>query len=136
METTGAASALVPAWLGSHAFDRDGAPVGRVADLFFDALTRAPGWVLLTLQPDRFVLAPARGLRHRAVGVQLACTLEHVRTAPTSAAPPDGIAQRHALTLARHYGVRCGIGPWHGLMEPALTGSVRVPAPTSGGVAS
>ena len=43
-----------------------------------------------------------------------------VRTAPTSAAPPDALACSDARLLARHYAVACGPGPWTGIAEPSL----------------
>lgn len=118
------AAALVPGWVGSRAYDAEGARIGYVADVLFDALTAAPGWVLLALPrvEDRFVLAPAAGLRHGAQGVHLACDRALVRTAPTSAAPPDGLGRTHARALAAHYGIRCGNGPWNGVVEPWLVG--------------
>ncbi len=123
--TVPAAASPVPIWTGSHAYDADGARIGRIVDVLFDAQTRAAAWVLLeTTSPDeRCVFAPARGLRHRADGVHLACDHERVLTAPPSAAPPDGLTRGHALALAAHFGVRCGGGPWHGAVEPALRGA-------------
>lgn len=115
---------VVPGWIGARAYDADGARIGHVADVLFDAQSRAPGWVLLVLPrpEEQFVLAPARGLRHLHDGVQLGCRRDAVRTAPTSAGPPDGLAHEHARALARHFGVRCGAGPWHGVAEPRLVG--------------
>lgn len=119
------AGALVPGWIGSRAFDVEGARIGHVADVLFDAHTHSAGWVLLALPQvvEHWVLAPARGLLHRADGVQLACARELVRTAPVSAAPPDALTRSDALVLAAHYGVRCGAGPWLGVVEPAFAGA-------------
>ena len=115
----------VPAWVGSRAYASDGARVGLVADVLLDGQTRAPEWVLLVLPRahERYVLAPASGLRACADGVQLAVSRADVRSAPLSAAPPDGLAREHARTLAAHYGVRCGAGPWRGVVTPALVGA-------------
>lgn len=119
------AAALVPAWIGARAYAADGARIGHVADVLFDARTRAPGWLLLCLPRavERYVLAPAGGLRHRIDGVELSCDRERVRSAPPSEAPPDSLAMRTAATLAAHYGIRCGAGPWHGVVEPSLVGT-------------
>ncbi|MCW3011757.1 MAG: hypothetical protein JWO90_2161 [Solirubrobacterales bacterium] len=118
------ASTLVPAWIGSRAYDVEGARIGHVADVLFGA-DRAPGWLLLVLPraEERYVLVPARGLRHRLDGVQLAVARELVRTAPPSAGPPDGLARAHAQVVAAHFGVRCSAGPWHGVVEPSLVGT-------------
>ncbi len=119
------AAALVPGWIGSRAYDADGARIGSVADVLFEEHGSAPGWLLLCLPrtEDRYVLAPARGLRHRIDGVQLACDRELVRSAPCADAPPDSLMKRHAAALAAHYRVRCGPGPWHGVVEPMLVGT-------------
>lgn len=119
------AQGLVPGWIGSRAFDAEGARVGHVADVLFDQNTHCAGWVLLALPqaPQHWVLAPARGLRHTAEGVHLACTRDAVRAAPVSAAPPDGLGRGDALALGAHYGVRCGPGPWVGVVEPAFVGA-------------
>lgn len=122
---TQTAAALVPGWIGARAYAADGARIGHVADVLFEERGSAPGWLLLCLPrtEDRYVLAPARGLRHRIDGVTLACDRDRVRSAPTTQAPPDSLAARTATGLAEHYGVRCGAGPWHGVVEPALVGS-------------
>lgn len=119
------AAGLVPGWIGARAYDADGARIGHVADVLFAAQSRGPGWLVLALPrvDERYVLAPADGLRHRLDGVRLTCTRELVRTAPPSAAPPDALTARHAAVLAAHYGVRCGPGPWQGVVEPSLAGS-------------
>jgi hypothetical protein len=119
------AAALVPGWIGCRAYDVDGARIGHVADVLFDAYTNAPGWLLLALpgREDGFVLAPAAGLRHHVEGVTLACRRARVREAPSSPLPPDSLAARHAAALAVYYGVRGGGGPWHGIVEPTLVGA-------------
>jgi hypothetical protein len=111
---------LLPSWIGTRAYDVDGARLGVVADLLFDETTRQPEWVVLELlrASDRFVLVPVAGARQHARGVVLAVHRRVVRTAPTSAAPPDGVASAHARKLARHYGRACGPGPWSGVAEP------------------
>lgn len=113
---------LLPSWLGTRAYDRDGARLGHVADVLFDETTGRAAWLLLVLlrAEDRFVLVPAAGVRQLPRGIALPLRREHVRTAPTTAAPPDGLAAEHAQRLARHYGVPCGAGPWAGIAEPVL----------------
>jgi hypothetical protein len=115
-------SGLLPSWLGTRAYDREGARLGHVADVLFDERTHRPEWLLLVLlrAEDRFVLAPARGARQHVGGVVLDAPRALVRTAPTSAAPPDALGGDFAHVLAQHYGVRCGHGPWCGIAEPAL----------------
>ncbi len=119
------ASGLVPGWIGARAYDAEGARIGHVADVLFAAQSRRPGWLVLALPrvDDRYVLAPADGVGHRFDGVQLTCSRELVRTAPPSDSPPDALMDRHAAVLAVHYGVRCGQGPWQGVVEPSLAGS-------------
>lgn len=119
------AAALVPAWIGARAYDVDGARIGHISDVLFHEHGNAPGWLLLCLPrtEESYVYAPAQGLRHRVDGVQLACERELVRSAPHADAPPDSLAKRHATALAVHYGVRCGAGPWHGVVEPSLVGT-------------
>lgn len=113
---------LLPSWLGTRAYDLDGARLGHVADVLFDERTGRPDWVLLVLlrAEDRFVLVPAAGVRQDPRGIVLRVHRRVVRTAPTSAAPPDALAPAHAEQLARHYRVACGAGPWSGIAEPAL----------------
>lgn len=119
------ASGLVPGWIGARAYDADGARIGHVADVLFSAQSRAPGWLVLALPRvgERYVLSPAAGLGHRFDGVQVTCSRALVRTAPPSAAPPDALTVRHAAVLAAHYGMRCGPGPWQGVVEFSLAGS-------------
>jgi hypothetical protein len=114
--------ALVPGWIGSRAYDRDGARLGHVADVLFDDVTGAPAWVLLVLSrhADRLVLAPAVRLRHQPGGVELAVPRSLVRTAPTRFSPPGELGRDHAAALCAHYGVRVGRGPWTGIVEPHL----------------
>lgn len=113
---------LLPSWLGTRAYDLDGARLGHVADVLFDERSGRPEWLLLVLlrAEDRFVLVPAAGVRQHAQGVGVPVHRRVVRTAPTSAAPPDALAVSDARRLARHYGVPCGAGPWSGIAEPAL----------------
>jgi hypothetical protein len=113
---------LLPSWLGTRAYDLDGARLGHVAVVLFDERTGRPEWVLLVLlrADDRFVLVPAAGVRQDPRGVLLPLHRRIVRTAPTSAAPPDGLSPALAAQLARHYRVACGPGPWSGVAEPAL----------------
>lgn len=113
---------MVPSWIGTRAYDVDGARLGVVADLLFDETTRRPEWAVLELlrASDRFVLVPVTGARQHPRGVVLPVHRRVVRTAPTSAAPPDGLAAAHARALARHYGLACGPGPWRGVAEPAV----------------
>ncbi|MBA2346685.1 MAG: PRC-barrel domain-containing protein [Solirubrobacterales bacterium] len=123
--TPPSASGLVPGWIGARAYDAEGARIGHIADVLFTDRDRMPGWLVLALPRTerRYVLAPAGGLGHRFDGVRLACPRELVRTAPPSASPPDALTARHAAVLAAHYGVRCGPGPWQGVVEPSLAGS-------------
>lgn len=114
---------LLPCYLGARAYDRDGARLGHVADVLFDAATDRPAWLLLVLlrATDRFVFVPARGVRQRSRGVVLTCERELVRTAPLASGPPHELAPGHAAELATHYGVRgIGQGPWAGLAEPSV----------------
>ena len=120
-------SPLLPGWIGCRARGADDVPVGVVADVLFDARSRAPSWLLLDLDDGRHVVAPACGLCHRHDGVQLACSGDLARSAPVSAVPPDGLGREHALALAAHYGVRCGAGPWSGILQPTVA---RAPAPS------
>jgi hypothetical protein len=114
--------ALVPGWIGSRVYDREGARLGHVADVLFDDLTGAPAWLLLVLlrSADRFVLAPALHVRHHPAGVALAVERSLVRTAPTSPQPPGELGREHAAALCAHYGMRVGRGPWTGIVEPHL----------------
>jgi hypothetical protein len=113
---------LLPSWTGTRAYDADGARLGVVADVLFDETTRRPEWLLLELlrASDRFVVVPVAGARQHPRGVVLPVHRRVVRTAPTSATPPDALAQSEAQTIARHYGVGCGPGPWSGVAEPAM----------------
>lgn len=129
------AVALVPGWIGSRAYDCEGARLGHVADVLFDDLTGAPAWLLLVLlrSADRFVLVPAAGLRHHPSGVELAVARGLVRSAPTSSVPPGELGRAHAAALGAHYGVRAGRGPWSGTVEPHLAyAEDRVRMATSG----
>ena len=113
---------LLPAWIGTRAYDADGARLGHIADVLFDERTRRPDWLVVVLlrAEDRFVLVPAKGARQHPRGIVLPVHRRIVRTAPTSAAPPDTLPFADAQTLARHYGVACSAGPWMGIAEPEL----------------
>lgn len=113
---------ILPSWIGTRAYDREGARLGHVADVFFNDRTHRPEWLLLVLlrADDRFVLAPAAGSRLHPSGVCLAAPRALVRTAPTSVTPPDALLASHAAGLARHYGISGTLGPWSGTAEPAL----------------
>jgi hypothetical protein len=114
------AAGLLPSWLGTRAYDCEGARVGHVADVLFDAGTSRPDWLLVVLlrARDRFVLIPARGVVQRSAGIALPFERALVRRAPVSAAPPGELGRAHAAELCRHYGVRVGDGPWTGIVEP------------------
>ncbi len=118
METLG----LVPCLLGARAYDKAGARLGHVADVLYDDRTHRPAWLLLVLMraQDRFVLAPAHGLRHHAGGLDLPLDRTLVRSAPQSPGPPNELGPAHARRLAAHYGVAVGTGPWTGIVEPTL----------------
>ncbi len=113
---------MLPSWIGTRAYDIDGARLGVVADLLFDETTGRPEWAVLELlrADDRYVLVPVSGLKQHPRGIVLSVHRRVVRTAPTTAAPPDGLAASHARKLARHYGLACGPGPWSGVAEPAV----------------
>lgn len=116
------AGVALPSWIGTRAYDREGARLGHVADVLFDDATHRPDWVLLVLlrAHDRFVLAPARGIVQRSGGIALPYDRSLVRRAPVSAGPPGELGREHAALLARHYRTRVGDGPWTGLVDPAL----------------
>lgn len=118
-------AALVPALIGSRAYDADGARIGHVADVLLDVRTGVPAWILLELPriTQRFVLVPADGLYREDDGVHLACRRADVHAARATAAPTDGLTPSQALASAAHFGVACGAGPWHGVVEPALVGA-------------
>jgi hypothetical protein len=113
---------LLPSFLGARAYDEAGARLGHVADVLFDSRTQRPAWLLLVLlrAADRFVLAPAQGVRHHAGGLDLPIARALVRTAPLAAGPPNELGPEHARRLAVHYGVPVTTGPWAGLVEPSL----------------
>jgi hypothetical protein len=113
---------LLPSWIGTRAYDADGARLGVVADVLFEQTSGRPEWLLLELlrADDRYVLVPLTGARQHARGVVLPVHRRVVRTAPTSAAPPDGLVHAQVRELARHYGVQFGPGPWTGVTEPVL----------------
>ncbi len=113
---------LMPSLLGARAYDAQGARLGHVADVLFEVHTRRPAWLLLVLlrAQDRFVLVPARGVRHRPGGVHLPLNRGLVRTAPTASGPPNELGPAHAHALARHFGVTGAHGPWAGIVEPSL----------------
>jgi hypothetical protein len=127
MTTTG--SVLLPGWVGCRAYDAGALRIGDVADVLFDARTQAPAWLALTLLGTEgpWVFAPARGLRHRVAGVQLAFTREQMHTAPAPLSPPGELSSAHAAALAAHYGVHCGAGPWTAATAPTVPRD-RVPA--------
>lgn len=113
---------LLPSLLGARAYDEIGARLGHVADVLFEERTSRPAWLLLVLlrATDRFVLAPAAGVRHHPGGIDLPLPRALVRTAPLSAGPPNELTAGHARALAAHYRVPCTAGPWSGLVEPSL----------------
>lgn len=125
MTTT--ATALLPGWIGCRAYAADLVRVGQVRDVLFDVRSGAPAWLALELLHEQapWALVPAVGLRHRVAGLQLAVTREQLARAPRAVLPPGELTRAHAAKLAAHYGVRCGGGPWRGVVEPA-TAAARV----------
>jgi hypothetical protein len=115
-------AALVPGWIGSRVYDREGARLGHVADVLFDDLTGAPAWLLLVLlrNADRFVLVPAAGVRHHPAGIGLAVERASCARRRRRRSPPGELGREHAAALCAHYGVRGGRGPWSGTVEPHL----------------
>lgn len=113
---------LLPSLLGARTYDESGARLGHVADVLFDVRSQRPAWLLLVLlrERDRFVLAPARGVRHHPGGLELPVSRAQVRAAPLSAGPPNELGPEHARQLAAHYGIPVPAGPWTGLVQPAL----------------
>ena len=113
---------LLPSLLGARAYDEIGARLGHVADVLFPVGSPHPEWLLLVLlrAADRFVLVPARGVRHHHGGIDLPLPRALVRTAPTTAGPPNELTALHAERLSLHYAVAHSDGPWEGLVEPAL----------------
>jgi hypothetical protein len=109
-------------WIGSRAYDCDGARLGHVADVLFDDAAGTPAWLLLVLlrSADRLVLVPAAGVRAHGAGVELGVPRSLVRGAPASFSPPGELGREHAAALSAHYGVPAGRGPWSGLVEPHL----------------
>lgn len=120
------AGVALPSWVGARVASRDGVPVGRVSDLLFDVHSHAPGWLAVE-RGDGCVLVPARRLHHHAAGVEVRFSAELVFTAPVAAGPPGELGPLEGAELAKHFGVRCGGGPWRGLVE--VVPSRPVPAP-------
>lgn len=117
---------VIPSLIGARAYDPEGARVGHVADVLFDAATGEPGWLSLVLlrAEARFVLVPATGVRAHPRGVHLAVARALIRTAPAGAQPPGELSGAHVAELAAHYGVRSAPGPFTGTLEPELAGAV------------
>lgn len=107
----------IPSWFGTEVFDRDGAVVGRVIDVYHDKATWRPAWLLVD-DGRRLALVPVRGARRR-----LAHDRELIEASPSVANPPAVLAGEPLLALARHYGVRvdrCGAhAAVHGATAPA-----------------
>jgi hypothetical protein len=116
------AAVALPSWIGTRAYDCEGARLGHVADVLFDDATHRPDWLLLVLlrAADRFVLVPARGAVRRTAGLALPYERALIRSAPVAAAPPGELGRAHAKALSRHYRARVGDGPWTGIVEPAF----------------
>ncbi len=113
---------VLPSWLGTRAYDQDGARIGHVADVLFDTTTARAEWLLVVLlrEHDRFVFVPTNGAKHHPLGVVLPLARDTVRDAPRSAAPPDQLTAAHARELFRHYGCGATHGVYEGIAEPAL----------------
>ena len=120
------AGIALPSWAGAVVASRDGVTLGRVADLLFDVHTHVPGW-LVVRHSDGCALVPGRRLRHHAAGVEVPFTAEVVFGAPLAVGPPGELGPMEGAQLAKHFEVRCGGGPWRGLVEPVA--SRPVPAP-------
>jgi len=94
---------MVPSWFGTQVYDRDGVPVGAIADVYCDEATSRPAWLLVD-DGARLALVPARRSRRGAVVLAVECAL--VDDSPSVARPPQVLAGEPLLRLARHYGVR------------------------------
>ncbi|GAA1092387.1 PRC-barrel domain containing protein [Nocardiopsis composta] len=71
--------------IGHRLFDRDGAGVGRIGQVFYDDQTDAPTWITVRTglfgTSESFV--PLRGARALGDGVQVPYDLETIRSAPS-----------------------------------------------------
>lgn len=97
---------MVPSWFGTEVCDRDGLPVGAVVDVYCDAATSRPAWLLVD-DGARLALVPAAGSRRRSGAVLLDAERAAVDDAPSVARAPGVLTGEPLLRLARHYGVRC-----------------------------
>jgi hypothetical protein len=96
---------MVPSWFGTEVCDCDGLPVGAVVDVYCDAASSRPAWLLVD-DGSRLALVPAAGGRSRRGIVRLAAELGVVGASPSVARPPAVLTGEPLLRLARHYGVR------------------------------
>jgi PRC-barrel domain len=100
----------IPSWVGTPVADCDGVTVGVVEEVYFDAGSHSPVWLLVDVG-GRLALVPADDLRdlHRAVVVPH--TRRTILEAPASGHVPSP-APELAARLRRHYGLRPLGGPW------------------------
>jgi hypothetical protein len=107
----------IPSWVGTPVADCDGVAVGVVEEVYFDARSHCPVWLLVDLG-GRLALVPAGDLRdlHRAVVVPHA---RHTILEAPGAGHAPSPAPELAARLRRHYGLRPLGGPWPEAVQAA-----------------
>jgi hypothetical protein len=101
------ASGDIPSLHGGSLRDRDGAQVGHVEELLFEAATSRPAWLVVALAGGRRTLVPARRARATVRGLRIAVDRAVVLACPvTLGAVPAPVGPEHVVEACAHYGIR------------------------------
>jgi PRC-barrel domain len=105
-------------WVGHEVDEMSGAKIGRVRDLFADADSGEPTWLIASLahrglslrrRPVRFVAIPLRDCAGGGGRVWVAHRREEIGAAPV-VDPTRPLLREHELAICAHYGIGEKVG--------------------------
>jgi hypothetical protein len=101
------APGLVPSLHGGSLRDHDGAQLGVVEELLFEAATSRPAWLIVALADGRRTLVPARRSRATIRGLRIAVDRAVVAACPVDLGPVGTPpAPADVVDACGHYGIR------------------------------
>jgi hypothetical protein len=106
------APGFIPSLIGAPLCARGGSVAGTVEDLFVDAASHHPVWLLVRLRGEvpRYTFVPAQRMASRANAVVVDFDEAVLHDAPVRLAAPAACPREHVAALSRHYGVRVPSG--------------------------
>ena len=102
------APGLIPSLIGAPLSPDGGRVAGTIEDLFVDATSHRPVWLLVRLRDAArpYTFVPAQRMTSRANVVVVPFDEASLRTSPVRLAAPAGCSGEQVAALSRHYGVR------------------------------